>query len=143
LLLLLCQTLIAQKLKPGFDPIELRELMQLSVYQIDTPWTNMLYPQPPNYQLAYRSPKMALDNRWDLWKRKDSVAVISIRGTTGNAESWLENFYAGMVPAIHQLTLANGKHSNTNWLLTRAHIFMWVGQLRWPICTSQLYSKLI
>jgi hypothetical protein len=138
-LLLLCQTLIAQKLKPGFDPIELRELMQLSVYQIDTPWSNMLYPQPPNYQLAYRSPEMALDNRWDLWKRKDSVAVISIRGTTGNAESWLENFYAGMVPAIHQLTLANGKTFKYQ-LASDSGAFVHVG---WTIALAYLHESVV
>ncbi|MEO8665967.1 MAG: lipase family protein, partial [Ignavibacteria bacterium] len=37
--------------------------------------------------------------RWDLWIRNDSVGIISIRGTTIQANSWAEDFYAAMVPA--------------------------------------------
>jgi pimeloyl-ACP methyl ester carboxylesterase len=49
---------------------------------------------------------MGLQNRWDLWMSNDStVAVISIRGTTGTAASWLANFYAAMVPAKGYLQL--------------------------------------
>ncbi len=50
---------------------------------------------------------MGLDNRWDLWinDRKD-IAVISIRGTTGNTVSSLANLYAAMVPAKGELILS-------------------------------------
>jgi hypothetical protein len=43
---------------------------------------------------------MGLDNRWDLNKgTQNNIALINIRGTPTDPESWLENFYAAMVPA--------------------------------------------
>ncbi len=48
---------------------------------------------------------MALDNIWDLWLSKDSVAVISIRGSIESDVSFLVNFYAAMVPAKGELQL--------------------------------------
>src|SRR5690606_12395627 len=45
-------------------------------------------------------------NRWDLWMNKDSVVVISIRGTTQTTASWVANFYSAMVPAKGELLLA-------------------------------------
>jgi hypothetical protein len=35
---------------------------------------------------------MGLKYRWDLWISKDSIAVISVRGTTLDPVSWLANF---------------------------------------------------
>ncbi len=49
--------------------------------------------------MVYRAKETGLKNRWDMWLRGDSVAIINIRGTVGAADSWLENFYAGMIPA--------------------------------------------
>lgn len=97
----------AQKLKAGFDKNEYIKLMQISIRQQDTPWVNYKIPYPENYQLIYRSPVVALDNRWDLWLSNDSIAVISIRGTTKNAASWLENFYAAMIPAKGSIQIDN------------------------------------
>ncbi len=57
------------------------------------------------FRLIYRSPEVGLFNQWSLWMRMDSVAVICIRGTIGKPESWLENFYAAMVPATGSLQL--------------------------------------
>jgi len=49
---------------------------------------------------------MGLENRWEMWLRKDqSVAVISIRGTTIQSVSWLANFYAAMIPASGTMQL--------------------------------------
>jgi hypothetical protein len=50
---------------------------------------------------------MGLDNRWDLWVSEDKVACISIRGTTAKQVSWLDNFYAAMVPASGSLKISN------------------------------------
>jgi hypothetical protein len=109
LVLFLSFKLFASHLTPGFDGNEFRKLFAVSGYQIDTPWTKTWMPYPVGYDLIYRSPISGLDNRWDLWLRKDSVCVISIRGTTGSFDSWLENFYAGMIPATGKLILENGK----------------------------------
>lgn len=101
-LLLTCTRLSAQKLKAGFDKAEYIEMLKIAQKQhVDiNKWsTDTAVPPPVHYKLAYRSPVMALDNIWDLWMGKDGIAVISLRGTTASSMSWLENFYAAMVPA--------------------------------------------
>jgi hypothetical protein len=94
-----------QKLKPGFDPIEFKSLLEITSRQIDTPWTNVTLPYPEGYKLEYRSPVVGLDNRWDLWLGNDNIAVISIRATTATMVSWLADFYAGMIPAAGELII--------------------------------------
>ncbi|MFI5134452.1 MAG: lipase family protein [Chitinophagales bacterium] len=109
--IILCFSLFAnaqtEKLKPGFDKYEYLEMLRISARQIDTPWTHVQTPYPEKYSFAYRSPIVGLKNRWDLWISKDSMAVISIRGTTIESVSWLENFYAAMVPAVGELKISN------------------------------------
>ena len=110
LFLLFFDSLSARHLQPGFDGNEFRKMLSISAHQIDTPFTKKSWmPFPAGYDLVYRSPVCGLDNRWDMWVTKDSVAVISIRGTTGTDVSWLENFYAGMIPAKGKLYLDNGR----------------------------------
>jgi len=94
-----------KKLKPGFDKNEFLELLKVSSRQGDSLYNPDL-PEPQFFEKVYRSNVMGLANRWDLWLSDDSVAVISIRGTTMETVSWLENFYAAMVPAKGQLTLS-------------------------------------
>ncbi len=126
--------LSARHLQPGFDANEFRTLLSISAYQTDTPWVKTRFPFPNGYDLAYRSPVTGLDNRWDLWMGKDSVAVISIRGTVGTQSSWLENFYAGMIPANGKLFMEDGKtfdyklagdsaaYVHIGWTIGLAHI---------------------
>lgn len=89
----------AQHLSPHFNAVEYGELLKLAERSRDTPWTKVTSTPPRDYELVYRSAESGLVNRWDLWKRKDNIGIISIRGTNGTAASWLENFYAGMIPA--------------------------------------------
>ena len=99
----------ARPLQPGFNGNEFRKMLSISSHQSDTAaWKKMWMPYPISYELVYRSPVTALDNRWDLWTSRDSVDVISIRGTVGSTSSWLENFYAGMIPAMGTLDLGKG-----------------------------------
>ena len=102
----------ARQLQPGFDGQEFRKMFQVSAHQIDTPWTKVKFPYPGGYNMVYRSHVTGLDNRWDMWKSPDSVAIISIRGTTGTNESWLENFYCGMIPATGTLNMGPNKLFN-------------------------------
>lgn len=106
-LLLVCfYTTKAQLLRPGFDPEEYMEMLRISALQVDTPWKINNVPQPYHHQLVYRSPVTGLDNRWDMWQRTDGkVAVMSIRGTTKDNTSWLENFYCAMIPASGSIQL--------------------------------------
>ncbi len=91
------------QLKPGFDSKEYLELLRISRKQMDTVIKGDKVPQPMDHRMVYRSAVGPLQNRWDLWVDNNHTAVISIRGTTGSQVSWLENFYAAMVPAVGQL----------------------------------------
>lgn len=95
-----------KRLIPGFDKTEFGELLRISSRQGDSLYNPDL-PPPVKFQKIYRSKSIGLDNRWDLWVSSDSLAVISIRGTTVEQLSWLENFYAAMVPAKGELQLSN------------------------------------
>lgn len=105
LLLVLPAALFGQKLKSGFDKAEYIELLKVSAQFGDTAYVKA-FPAPQRFKLAYRSPVVGLDNKWDLWTDNQSVAVLSIRGTTANSVSWLGNFYAAMVPASGAVQLS-------------------------------------
>lgn len=92
-------TTTAQHLKPYFDPAEYSDLLKLVERMGDTPWTKVKSVLPPDYKLVYRAPESGLQNRWDLWTYQQRTGIIVIRGTNGTGTSWLENFYAGMIPA--------------------------------------------
>lgn len=98
----------AQKLRPGFDSSEYRQLLSLADI-INTHDTLKLKELEPAHGLSliYRSEPIGLDNLWELWMREDGVPVISIRGTTPKFESWLANYYVAMVPAKGSLTLSD------------------------------------
>ena len=98
-------------LKAGFDKAEYTEMLKIAWCSADTPWVSTKL-VPREFRLIYRSPVTGLDNRWDLWSDDGNVAVISIRGTTGTSESWLENFYAAMVPANGSMQLTSGETFN-------------------------------
>jgi len=93
-------------LKPGFDKGEYLDMLRIAGHIADS---TIMGPQPPpplQYRFVYRSAEVGLKNQWQVWVRKDEkVGVISLRGTVAAAESWLENFYAAMVPATGELQL--------------------------------------
>ncbi len=103
-------TAVAQHaLKPGFDPYEYGELLILTDKQSALPvGIETKVDKQHSYTLEYRSDEIGLDNRWDLWLRDDNVGMIEIRGTTAKTKSWLENFYAGMVPATGSIQARGG-----------------------------------
>ena len=100
-------SVFAQELKPYFDKEEYNELLYISA-KTNTPDSIVFnIPEPVNYKMTYRSKVIGLDNRWDLWiNHEQTIAVVSIRGTTGKIESSLENLYAAMVPAKGELVLS-------------------------------------
>lgn len=94
-------------MKPGFDPDEYAGLLRRSAGR-STFYTSGEIPKETNYDRVYSSPEMGLHNKWDLWLNKDkTIMIISLRGTTGNLDSWLENLYSAMVPATGSLKLTN------------------------------------
>ncbi len=123
----------AQKLEPGFDPMEYIEMMRISARFGDSSYYDQV-PAPASFRPVYRSAVMGLDNCWDLWTDDNKRAVISLRGTTVNSDSWLANFYAAMVPAKGTLNMNGNKKFNyhladnpaaavhVGWLLSTAFL---------------------
>jgi pimeloyl-ACP methyl ester carboxylesterase len=108
ILLLFAVTIInAEDLKPGFQKSEYAELLKISARQVNLSMDQVKAPAPEKFSFVYRSPEIGLSNQWDLWVSTDSMAVVSIRGTTANMTSWLANFYAAMVPAKGSVTVAD------------------------------------
>jgi heat shock protein HslJ/pimeloyl-ACP methyl ester carboxylesterase len=97
---------LAQSLKPGFDRDEYIELLKVSAAFGDSAYVAR-FPKPERFRPTYRSPVVGLENRWDLWTDGRGTAVVSVRGTTAQATSWLANFYAAMVPAKGELQLGD------------------------------------
>lgn len=124
----------AQVLNPGFDKKEYEELLYVSTRTAADSVYAAKYRDPEGFKMVYQSPTMGLDNLWDLWIDDRNVAVISIRGTTGEAKSWLANFYAAMIPAkgtlklseseVFQYALADDPRATVHvgWLLSTAYL---------------------
>lgn len=93
------------KLKPGFDPQEYLLLLNVTAHQSDNALPDPEMPELKNCKRVYRSDTLGLNNRWDLFLRDDSVGIISIRGTIMAGNSWMEDFYAAMVPAEGSLII--------------------------------------
>lgn len=125
---------IAQVLKPGFDKDEYKNMMYISANSTASESYASKYPKPIDYELKYQSGSMGLDNLWTLWTKENKIAVISLRGTTQKAESWLANFYAAMVPAkgsielskdyTYNYTLAQHPEAKVHigWLISTAYL---------------------
>ncbi|MDE3237295.1 MAG: lipase family protein [Bacteroidota bacterium] len=93
-------------LHPGFSGKEYLELLSIFSRHNDTLYHGDSTPPPVVYDRIYRSPEVGLKNQWSLWIRKDKkLAVINLRGTVAATPSWLENFYADMIPATGSLQL--------------------------------------
>lgn len=100
LLLLLILSIKSQtKLSVGFDANEYMDALRVSSYHLDSLYPSYCLPMPTtgNYQRVYRSPVVGLKNRFDIWVKDNSIGVISIRATIAESESWIENFYMGMI----------------------------------------------
>lgn len=141
ILMFVCKGLIvqAQKLQPGFIKDEYKELMYVSARTSGGPDYYNQFPEPEHFKMVYRSQPIGLDNLWDLWVSDDKIAVISIRGTTQNAESWLANLYAAMVPAKGVLHISNNDSFVYN-LSSHHHAAVHVG---WLLSTAYLSQEII
>jgi hypothetical protein len=105
LLLFIPGFVFSQKLQPGFDAKEYAELLSLSFHSSSIPDSVERKKTKDHYHLEYRSEEVGLLNRWSFYLRDDNVAVLNIRGTVQRAASWMENFYAAMIPATGSLQI--------------------------------------
>ncbi len=121
-------------LKPGFDAKEYMALFSGIRRGIIRGDSTQRERSGDTLSRIYTSPEVGLKNRWNLFLRNDGTAVISIRGTVGDAKSWLANFYAAMIPASGVLhlndstrfnyTLAEDKRAavHAGWALSMAYL---------------------
>ena len=101
------------RLQPGFDAEEYRMMLRLAERQIDSLEFPYKLDYPIGYQRVYQSEIVGLDNRWSLWVNKSKgQLVVCIRATTMSSESWLENFYSGMIPAKGKLKIDSSGYFN-------------------------------
>lgn len=156
LIIFLIPLLSKAQLKPGFDVQEYLEMLRISRQQTDSSLKYDETPKPQHYKRVYRSAVGPLLNRWELWADSEhKTAVISIRGTTSDGISWLENFYAAMVPATGQLQINDSTkfdyHLAENpkaavhigWLLGTADISPTVVQQINKLYKNQGYKNII
>lgn len=107
LLMVLQLAVKGQHLQPGFQKDEFMELLKIGVQtSTDTSYIKK-FSAPEKHRLAYQSKYIGFDNLWQLWISRDSVAVISVRGTTKTSISFLANLYAAMVAARGTIQVAN------------------------------------
>lgn len=130
---------LGQQLQPGFNKAEYIELMKLNARTTASPAYYNTIPEPAHFKMLYQSPPVGLDNLWDLWVDSNHTAVISIRGTTLKAESWLGNFYAAMVPAKGTLQLSKTEKF-TYELATNPRAAVHVG---WLVSTAFLVKDIL
>ncbi len=98
-----------ESLQPGFNATEYKDMLWLAFYGMSDSLMKQQNFTLENgqYQRLYRSPEVGLYNRAEIYLRSDSVVILSLRGTIKQQDSWLENFYAGMIPASGSLQLSS------------------------------------
>jgi hypothetical protein len=120
----------------GFDAAEYADAIDLAFrYMRDTALATPRFTlKKGSYLRLLRTPEVGLYNCAEVYLRSDGVVVVSLRGTIAKPESWLENFYAAMIPAEGSLTVNDSttfpyKFANlpnayvhTGWTLGLAHV---------------------
>ena len=107
---LLTATQLNAQFEPGFKKNEATKLMRAARYPYYKPGKrdSIMAIELPGYRIVKLVDSTALDNSWCVMTAGNK-GVISFRGTTDNPVSWLENFYAAMIPASGEVTSPQGK----------------------------------
>ena len=94
--------------EPGFDRKEYADLLWLQFHGLDESLTihKSFDLQKASYQKLMMTPEVGLANKAAIFLRSDGVVVLELRGTVNKTESWLANFYSGMVAGSGALQLA-------------------------------------
>ena len=126
-------------LRPGFDAAEYADMLWLAFYGISDSLKDQAVFKLNHgiYERKLRSPEVGLFNQCEIYLRSDSVVVVSLRGTVPKPESWLENFYAGMIPASGSLQLS-GEYKFNYKLAERTDAMVHTG---WTIGTGFLVKE--
>ena len=65
---------------------------------------------PNSYNKVFSSNVIGMDNKFQIY-RNGKTAVINLRGSTSNKQSWLENFYSVMIPAKGVIEILGKSHN--------------------------------
>ena len=94
----MCAHFSFSKIESGFNKYELRDMIAichsytfLDIYGSDEAII------PEGYERRFTSETFDLDNKFQVYT-KGKTAVFNLRGSTDKKPSWLENFYASMIP---------------------------------------------
>lgn len=94
------------QLQGGFDADEYADMLWLQFKGLSPDSAGKTFKlSKGQYQNLLLTPEVGLLNRTSVLLRDDGVVVLNLRGTVNQPESWLENFYAGMVAAQGSLQL--------------------------------------
>lgn len=89
----------AKAISPTFSIDEYIETLNMNFCQRHVLHDTMAC-KPQFWSREFRSTVVGMDNRFDIWLREtDGLVGISLRGTTRQPISWMENFYSAMIPA--------------------------------------------
>ncbi len=101
---------ITAQFEPGFSKEEATKLMRVTRYPFFKPEKrdSIMAIELPGVKIIKLVDSTALDNGWCILT-DGNKGIVSFRGTTDNAVSWLENFYAAMIPASGEVTSPEGK----------------------------------
>ena len=141
--LLLSSISHGQILKPGFEKAEYIETLKINQkvhFDLEKWNSDTAVAMPEEYVFLERSPVVAFDNLFDLWRHKTkAIALVSVRGSIATEASFLANLYAAMIPASGTLELSPGEifeyqlsenprsAVHAGWCIAMAHI---AGQVR-------------
>ncbi|PSR04990.1 MAG: hypothetical protein BRD50_02285 [Bacteroidetes bacterium SW_11_45_7] len=59
---------------------------------------------PKGYKKTFTSDDIGMDNKFQVYKKKNDIGVIHIRGSTKNPKSWMANINSAMIPAKGTMT---------------------------------------
>ena len=147
----------AQSLEPGFDAAEYADLLQMNfVMMSDTvPAGTEYVMNKGRYKKLFRSPEVGLYNKCEVYTRNNNSVVISLRGTVGKSESWLENFYFAMVKAngsfpvndstnfSYKLAADSQAFVHVGWLLGLAHLAPYINQQLEPLLARGITNVIV
>lgn len=126
----------AQKFDAGFEATEYADLLHLyfkgfldtSLSKLNNGTLNY------KYETLFISPEVGLKNKCAMYLRNDKTAILNLRGTVANSESWLANFFSAMISAKGNLqindttnfdyTVAENSNAyvHVGWMIGLAHL---------------------
>ncbi len=96
---------------PGFNKKEAIEtLIFSSHFYSEEKRQTMNMPEMEDWELAYSSEEVGLQNKWELWYHpQNNTCAISIRVTVRTMTSWMEDFYSGMIRAQGEIQIDSNR----------------------------------